>query len=228
MSKRILVVEDDADTRAYLVKSLRALGYVVEETGSGRDALYIGTGAPFDLLLLDRMLPDLDGLAVLRSLRGAGVTAPAILVTAVGAIDERVKGLRSGADDYLVKPYAMSELEARLEALLRRPRAAPKEETELVCGDLRLDLIARAARRGAREIDLQRREFQMLEFLMRRLGRVVTRSMMLEGIWDYHFDPTTNVVDVHISRLRRKVDEPGEPPLIRTVRGAGYMMSDKA
>jgi two-component system OmpR family response regulator len=228
LSRRILVVEDDADTRAYLAKALAEAGFAVEATGSGREGLYHAVGGGFDALVLDRMLPDLDGLSLLKSARAAGVSAPAILLTAMSAIDERVRGLKAGADDYLVKPFSFAELEARLEAVLRRPAdAAAAPATSLSCGDLELDLIARTARRGARRIELLPREFQMLEFLMRRRGRVVTRTMLLEGLWDYRFDPKTNVIDVHISRLRRKIDAEGEAPLIRTVRGAGYVLDDR-
>lgn len=226
MSRRILLVEDDVETRDYVARGLTEAGYAVEATGLGREGLYLATGGEFDAMVLDRMLPDLDGLSLLRSARAAGVTAPAILLTAMSATDERVKGLRAGADDYLVKPFSFAELEARLEAVLRRPAGtAPERETELRCGDLTLDLIGRVATRGGRKIELQNREFQMLEYLMRRQGRVVTRTMLLEGVWDYHFDPRTNVIEVHISRLRRKIDAEGETPLIRTVRGAGYMMT---
>jgi two-component system, OmpR family, response regulator len=226
MSRRILVVEDDDDTRDYLAKGLREAGYAVEATASGRDGLMHALGTPgFDALVLDRMLPDLDGLSLLRSVRAAGVQTPAILLTAMSAIDERVRGLRAGADDYMVKPFSFAELSARLEAVLRRPAETRAEPTELTCGDLELDLIARSARRGARRIELLPREFQMLEYLMRRQGRVVTRTMLLEGVWDYRFDPRTNVIDVHISRLRRKVDGEGEPPLIHTVRGSGYKLA---
>ncbi|MCL5778271.1 response regulator transcription factor [Limibaculum sp. FT325] len=226
MPRRILLVEDDAETRDYIARGLTQAGYLVEATGSGRDGLYLATGGGFDALVLDRMLPDLDGLSLLKSARAAGVAQPAILLTAMSAIDERVRGLRAGADDYLVKPFSFAELEARLEAVLRRP-AEPRGEVEtaLACGDLALDLIARRAERAGRQIELQPREFQILEFLMRRQGRIVTRTMLLEGIWDYHFDPRTNVIDVHVSRLRRKIDAEGEAPLIHTVRGAGYMMS---
>jgi two-component system OmpR family response regulator len=226
MSRRILVVEDDAETRAFLAKALGEAGWNVEAVGSGREGLYHATDGGFDALVLDRMLPDLDGLSLLKSVRAAGVATPAILLTAMSAIDERVRGLREGADDYLTKPFSFAELEARLEAVLRRPAEAPREaETRLVCGDLELDLIARTARRGGRRIALQTREFQILEYLMRRQGRVVTRTMLLEGVWDYHFDPKTNVIDVHVSRLRRKIDGPGEAALIHTVRGAGYVMA---
>jgi len=227
MSRRILVVEDDDDTRDYLAKGLRESGYTVEATASGRDGLMhaITTGeAAFDALVLDRMLPDLDGLALLKSVRAAGVQTPAILLTAMSAIDERVRGLRAGADDYMVKPFSFAELSARLEAVLRRPAETRAEPTQIACADLELDLIARAARRGDRRIELLPREFQMLEFLMRRQGRVVTRTMLLEGVWDYRFDPRTNVIDVHISRLRRKVDAEGETALIHTVRGSGYKL----
>ncbi len=225
MPRRILIVEDDPDTRAYLEKGLGESGWTVEATGSGREGLYRATGGGFDAMVLDRMLPDLDGLSLLKSARAAGIAAPAILLTAMSAIDERVRGLRAGADDYLVKPFSFAELEARLEALMRRPAEAQAAETELRCADLTLDLIGRAARRGPRRIELLPREFQILEHLMRRQGRVVTRTMLLEAVWDYRFDPGTNVIDVHISRLRRKIDAEGEPALIRTVRGAGYMVA---
>ena len=227
MSRRILVVEDDGETRDYLSKGLREAGYAVEATGLGREGLMHALDGGFDAMVLDRMLPDLDGLSLLRSARAAGVRAPAILLTAMSAIDERVRGLRAGADDYMVKPFSFAELSARLEAVLRRPGETKPEETRLVCGDLELDLIARCAARGGRQIDLLPREFQMLEYLMRRKGRVVTRTMLLEGIWDYRFDPKTNVIDVHISRLRRKIDGEDEKPLIRTVRSSGYTLSDQ-
>lgn len=226
MSRRILVVEDNSETRDYLAKGLREAGYSVETAGSGRDGLMLALSGGFDALLLDRMLPDLDGLSVLKSLRTAGLRIPTILLTAMSAIDERVNGLRAGADDYVVKPFSFAELSARLEAVLRRPaEVAQTEQTRLTCADLELDLIARSARRGSRRIELLPREFQMLEYLMRRQDRVVTRTMLLEGLWDYRFDPGTNVIDVHISRLRRKIDAEGEPPLIQTVRGSGYKLS---
>jgi two-component system OmpR family response regulator len=228
MSRRILVVEDDPETRDYLAKGLREAGYAVEATASGRQGLMLALDGGFDALILDRMLPDLDGLSLLKSLRAAGVAAPAVLLTAMSAIDERVSGLRAGADDYVVKPFSFAELSARLEAILRRPAEVQPEQTRLACADLELDLIARTARRGDRRIELLPREFQMLEYLMRREGRVVTRTMLLEGLWDYRFDPGTNVIDVHISRLRRKIDAQGERPLIHTVRGAGYKLGATA
>jgi two-component system OmpR family response regulator len=225
MSRRILVVEDDADTQDYLAKALRETGYTVEATASGREGLMHALSGSFDALVLDRMLPDLDGLSLLKSVRAAGVQTPAIMLTAMSAIDERVRGLRAGADDYMVKPFSFAELSARLETVMRRPAETRTEETRLACADLELDLIARTARRGERTVELLPREFQMLEFLMRRQGRVVTRTMLLEGVWDYRFDPRTNVIDVHISRLRRKIDAEGEPPLIHTVRGSGYKLA---
>jgi two-component system OmpR family response regulator len=228
MSRRILVVEDDPEARDYLAQGLREAGYAVEATGSGRQGLMHALDGGFDALVLDRMLPDLDGLSLLKALRAAGVQSPAILLTAMSAIDERVTGLRAGADDYVVKPFSFAELSARLEAILRRPAEVRPEETRLACADLELDLIARTARRGDRRIELLPREFQMLEYLMRREGRVVTRTMLLEGLWDYRFDPGTNVIDVHISRLRRKIDVEGERPLIHTVRGAGYKLGPTA
>ncbi|MFQ5623406.1 MAG: response regulator transcription factor [Paracoccaceae bacterium] len=223
MTRHILIVEDDGETAAYLRRGLEELGYTVEIAADGRDGLYLATGGGFDAIVLDRMLPGLDGLSVLKSLRAADVATPVLMLTAMSAVDERVRGLRAGADDYLVKPFSFDELQARIEALLRRP-AESHEETRLVCGDLELDLIARVTRRGGREIRLLPREFKMLEFLMRRQGRVVTRTMLLEGVWDYRFDPQTNVIDVHISRLRKKLGD-GDGTLIRTVRGAGYMMA---
>jgi two-component system OmpR family response regulator len=228
MSRRILVVEDDGETRDYLAKGLRETGYTVEATASGREALVHAVNGGFDALVLDRMLPDLDGLSLLKSVRAAGIQVPAILLTAVSAIDERVRGLRAGADDYVVKPFSFAELAARLEAVLRRPAETRSEQTTLTCADLAVDLISRSVHRGDRRIDLLPREFQMLEFLMRRQGRVVTRTMLLEGVWDYRFDPRTNVIDVHISRLRRKIDGEGEPALIHTVRGSGYRLAASA
>jgi two-component system OmpR family response regulator len=225
MSRRILIIEDDDETIAYLRRGLEESGFAVEIAADGRDGLFLATEGAADLIVLDRMLPGMDGLAALKAIRAAGITVPVLMLTAMSAVDERVRGLRAGADDYLVKPFSFDELLARIETLLRRPQEAQREETRLTCGGLELDLLTRTARRGTRAIELQNREFQMLEFLMRRKGRVVTRTMLLEGLWGYRFDPQTNVIDVHISRLRKKVDADGEPPLIRTVRGAGYMLS---
>lgn len=227
MSRRVLVVEDDAETRAYIERGLAEAGFSVETAENGRDALYLATGGGFDVILLDRMLPELDGLTVLKSIRAAGVPVPVLMLTAMSAVDERVRGLRAGADDYLVKPFSFQELHARIDALLRRPKEQD-EETRLTCGDLEMDLIGRKVTRGARMLELQPREFQMLEHLLRRKDRVVTRTMLLEELWGYHFDPQTNVIDVHISRLRRKIDGLDEPPLIHTIRGSGYMLSERS
>ncbi len=225
MTHCVLVIEDDATMADYIAKGLGEAGYKVEQTATGRDGLFRATDGAFDLVILDRMLPELDGLSLLRSLRAAGVTTPVLMLTALGSVDERVKGLKAGADDYLVKPFSFAELAARAEALLRRP-SETREETKMACADLELDMVTRRVKRGEREISLRPREFQMLAYLMQRKGRVVTRTMLLEALWDYHFDPQTNVIDVHISKLRRKIDAEGEPPLIRTVRGAGYVLSE--
>ncbi len=227
MSRRILIIEDDPETSAYLSKGLGEAGFAIETSPNGREGLFLATGSGFDAIILDRMLPELDGLSILKSIRAAGIATPVMMLTAMSAVDERVRGLKAGADDYLIKPFSFDELNARIETLLRRP-AITREETQLNCADLELDLIARSARRGERMIDLLPREYQMLEYLLRRKGRVVTRTMMLEGMWEYHFDPQTNVIDVHISRLRKKIDPEGAFPLIRTVRGSGYMISGDA
>lgn len=223
--RSILIVEDDAETRNYVQRGFADEGYAVEVADNGRDGLYLATGGTFDAIILDRMLPELDGLSVLKSLRAAGIKTPVLLLTAVSAVDERVKGLKFGADDYLVKPFSLQELLARLEALLRRPQEQATI-SELTCKDLEMDLIRRSVKRGARAIELTQREFQILEFFLRRKNRVVTRSMLLEGVWGYHFDPQTNVVDVHVSKLRKQIDGADEAPLLRTVRGAGYMLQD--
>jgi len=225
MSRRLLIVEDDDDTREFIAKGFSEEGYVVEAAADGREGLYHATDGGFDAIVLDRMLPGLDGLSLIKSLRAAGLKTPVLMLTAMSAVDERVKGLRSGADDYLVKPFSFQELHARIEALLRRPQEAEETPT-LTCKDLEMDLLTRKVTRDGHEITLTPREFQILEFFLRRKNRVVSRTMLLEGVWDYHFDPNTNVVDVHISKLRRQLDEGGDIPLIETVRGAGYMMSD--
>ncbi|CAD0183223.1 Transcriptional regulatory protein CusR [Ruegeria sp. THAF57] len=225
MSRRLLIVEDDEDTREFIAKGFGEEGYVVEQAADGREGLYHATDGGFDAIVLDRMLPGLDGLSLIRSLRAAGLKTPVLMLTAMSAVDERVKGLRSGADDYLVKPFSFQELHARIEALLRRPQEA-EENATLTCRDLEMDLLTRKVTRDGHEVSLTPREFQILEYFLRRKNRVVSRTMLLEGVWDYHFDPNTNVVDVHISKLRRQLDEGGGPPLIETVRGAGYMISD--
>ncbi len=223
LDMRILVIEDDAEAAAYLTKGLRESGYLVEHAADGMDGLYMATSEDFDLLVVDRMLPKLDGLAVIETLRKSDRSMPILILSALGEVDDRVRGLRAGGDDYLTKPYAFAELLARIEALLRRGEGTPAE-TKLSLADLEMDLLARTARRGNRDIALQPREYRLLEYLLRHSGQVVTRTMLLENVWDYHFDPQTNVIDVHISRLRQKLDGNGDAPLIHTVRGAGYCL----
>jgi len=220
---KILVVEDDRETATYLTKGLSESGYSVDGAHDGREGLYLASSGDYDAIILDRMLPVMDGLAVLGALRAAEIRTPALILSALGSVDDRVKGLRAGGDDYLVKPFAFSELLARLEALLRRGTGAPTA-TKLRVGDLELDLLTRTVRRGSKPIDVLPREFQLLEYLMRNAGHVVTRTMLLEHVWDYHFDPQTNVIDVHMSRLRQKIDKSFERPLLHTVRGAGYSL----
>lgn len=221
---KILVVEDDTTTAGYIVKGLSEAGYTVDTAGDGRDGLFQASDGSYDAIILDRMLPGMDGLSVLAALRAAGVATPVVVLSALASLDERVKGLRAGSDDYLPKPFAFAELLARLEAVQRRTAGNGEAPvTRLACEDLEMDLLARRTTRGGRRIDLQPREFRLLEFLLRHKNQVVTRTMLLEGVWDYHFDPGTNVIDVHISRLRKKIDEVG-PQLLHTVRGAGYRL----
>ncbi len=221
---RILVVEDDKDVAGFIVRGLKEAGHVVEHTGSGRDGLFLATSEAFDAIVLDRMLPGgIDGLNILELLRGQKNPVPVLILSALADVDERVRGLRAGGDDYLTKPFAFSELLARIEALFRRGKAEGPV-TKLMVEDLELDLLSRQVKRAGQKIDLQPREFRLLEYLMRHAGQVVTRTMLLEGVWDYHFDPQTNVIDVHVSRLRQKVDKPFPSPLIHTVRNAGYML----
>jgi two-component system OmpR family response regulator len=217
----LLIVEDDDETAAYMSKGLTEAGYTVDRAANGRDGLFLATSGSFDAIIMDRMLPGLDGLAVVQALRAANIGTPVLILSALGQVDDRVKGLRAGGDDYLSKPFAFSELQARIEALLRR-RDVQSVETKLNVGDLELDLLTRQVRRAGKPIDLQPREMRLLEYLMRHAGQVVTRTMLLEGVWDYHFDPQTNVIDVHISRLRQKLDKGFEKPLLHTMRGAGY------
>ena len=226
---RILLIEDDPETSRFIGKGLEEAGHVLDHAGDGRQGLLLALDADHDALVVDRMLPGLDGLSIVRSLRAAGRDTPVLVLSALGEVDDRVEGLRAGGDDYLVKPFALAELTARLEALVRRRiggdgAAAPV--TRLAVADLEMDLLARTVKRAGRGIDLKPREFRLLEFLMRHAGQVVTRTMLLEAVWDYHFDPQTNVIDVHVSRLRRKVDRDFGPPLIHTVRGAGYMIRE--
>jgi two-component system OmpR family response regulator len=229
VTKKILVVEDDPTTADYVARGFEENGYVVDVARDGRDGLFHATDGHYAAIVLDRMLPGMDGLAVLGAVRAAGIDTPVIVLSALGSTDERVKGLKSGSDDYLAKPFAFSELLARVEALQRRgPSGAQPIVTRLHCGDLSMDLLARRVERGGARVDLQPREFRLLELLLRNKGQVVTRTMMLEEVWDYHFDPGTNVIDVHISRLRKKIDEVERLPLLHTVRGVGYMLSETA
>ncbi|WP_372574356.1 response regulator transcription factor [Ruegeria jejuensis] len=225
MSRRVLIVEDDAETREFVAKGFAEEGFAVETAEDGREGLYHATDGGFDVVIVDRMMPGLDGLSLTKSIRAAGLQTPVLMLTAMSAVDERVKGLRAGADDYLVKPFSFQELHARIEALLRRPQET-EETATLTCRDLEMDLLKRKVTRDGRDITLTPREFQILEFFLRRQNRVISRTMLLEGVWDYHFDPNTNIVDVHISKLRRQIDEGAEVALIETVRGAGYIMRD--
>lgn len=223
---KLLLIEDDAQVRQYIAKGMREVGHVVDMAEDGKQGLFLATTERYDALIIDRMMPKLDGLTVLKTLRAADNSVPALILSALGEVDDRVKGLRSGGDDYLVKPFAFAELLARIEVLARRGRASQETvQTELVAGDLNIDLLSRKVKRGGKLIELQSREFNLLEYLLRHKGQIVTRTMLLEAVWDYHFDPQTNVIDVHISRLRKKIGDK-EGKLIRTVRGAGYLIED--
>lgn len=227
VTMRLLIIEDDRDAADYLVKAFREVGHVADVAHDGEDGFALALDGQYDVLIVDRMLPKRDGLSVIGELRKKHIETPALILSALGQVDDRVKGLRAGGDDYLPKPYSFSELLARVEVLSRR-RVGRNEETELRVGDLYLDRLSHSVRRGTEEIVLQPREFRLLEYLMRHAGQVVTRTMLLENVWDYHFDPQTNVIDVHISRLRSKIDKGFAQPLLHTVRGAGYMIRDGA
>ncbi len=220
---KLLVIEDDSETSAYIARGLRETGHTVDVASTGRDGLFLATGGEHDVLIVDRMLPGLDGVGLVQALRGTGVKAPVLFLTALGGVGDRVRGLEAGGDDYLVKPFAFAELLARVNALARRP---PLNEvpTQLHAADLEMDLLKRSVMRGGRTVDLQPREFQLLEYLLRNKDRVVTRTMLLEAVWDFHFDPKTNIVETHISRLRSKLSADHAPELIHTVRGAGYVL----
>jgi len=221
---RILVVEDDKDVAGFVVRGLREAGHVVEHADNGRDGLFMAASESFDAVILDRMLPGgIDGIRLLETLRSQNNATPVLLLSALSQVDDRVAGLKAGGDDYLTKPFAFSELLARVDALTRRGKN-DGPQTKLLVGDLEMDLLSRMVRRNGQKIDLQPREFRLLEYLMRHAGQVVTRTMLLEGVWDYHFDPQTNVIDVHVSRLRQKIDKPYPSALIHTIRNAGYML----
>jgi two-component system OmpR family response regulator len=223
---RILIIEDDRDAAAYLVKAFHEAGYAVDHAADGLSGYDLAQEGGYDVAIVDRMLPKMDGLALIGALRAQNIETPALILSALGQVDDRVKGLRAGGDDYLAKPYAFSELLARVEALARRrPKGAP-EETVYRLGDLALDRLSHKVTRAGEEIVLQPREYRLLEYLMQNAGKVVTRTMLLEHVWDYHFDPQTNVIDVHVSRLRAKIDRDFDAPMLHTVRGAGYMIRD--
>lgn len=223
LAMRILIVEDDEQTSAYLAKGLRESGQTVETVSDGKEAMLRATHDGYSVLIVDRMLPGLDGLSLVRALRAAGVATPILMLTAMGSVEDRVAGLEGGADDYLTKPFSFSELNARVNALGRR-QPLHEENSVLTVADLTLDRLRRTVTRGERAIELQPREFRLLEELMLNAGRIVTRTMLLERVWDFHFDPGTNIIETHISRIRSKIDRGGDTPLIHTVRGAGYVI----
>lgn len=222
---RLLLIEDDPNTAAYVVKGLEQEGHTVDHLNDGMDGVTQAVGEDYDVLIVDRMLPGLDGLSIVKSLRGAGRKVPVLFLTALGGVDDRVDGLDAGGDDYLCKPFAFSELLARVHALARRPQIK-SESTRLKVADLELDLVSRKVTRGGMQIELQPREFRLLEVLMRNKGRVVTKTMLLERVWSFHFDPKTSVVETHISRLRAKIDRPFQTELLHTVRGSGYSIHE--
>jgi len=223
---RLLVVEDDRDVSAYIAKGLREHGHTVDTAYNGKDGLFMATTERYDALVLDRMLPEIDGMKLLKTLRGADTTTPVLILSALGEVDDRVEGLKAGGDDYLVKPFAFVELLARLEVLARRSQPSNHSEIVLTVADITMDVLARKVTRSGEAIPLQAREFKLLEFLLRHKNQVVTRTMLLEHVWEYHFDPQTNVIDVHISRLRQKIDRDPTHSLIKTIRGAGYTIED--
>lgn len=225
MGRKILLVEDDRETAAYLTRGLGEEGHSVEHVTDGQEGLFRASGGTYDLVILDRMLPVLDGLAVLRALRAAEVKTPVLILSALASVGDRIEGLDCGSDDYLVKPFSFAELLARANALFRRSESRSGGDIRINVGDLEIDPLSRSVRRSGKKIELKPREYMLLEYLARNEGRVVTRTMLLEQVWDYHFDPGTNVIDVHVSRLRRKLDDGFERPLLHTVRGAGYMLA---
>ncbi|HCX14582.1 MAG TPA: DNA-binding response regulator [Rhodospirillaceae bacterium] len=220
---RVLVIEDDKEAADYLVKGLRESGYTVDHAGDGRDGLFLALSESYDIMIVDRMLPGPDGISIVESVRKANITTPVLFLSALSEVEDRVAGLKVGGDDYLAKPFSFSELLARIEALLRRSSNA-QENTYLSVGDLEMDLLTRKVIRQGKRVYLHPREFRLLEYLMRHEGQVVTRTMLLENVWEYHFDPQTNVIDVHISRLRQKIDKPFDTSILQTVRGAGYKL----
>lgn len=223
---KILIIEDDLEAAAYLTKAFREAGILVDHASDGESGLFMGTENTYDVMVIDRMLPRRDGLSVIAELRRKAIHTPVLILSALGQVDDRVTGLRAGGDDYLPKPYAFSELLARVEVLGRR-KGTPDQDVLYRVGDLELDRLSHEVRRAGKEIVLQPREFRLLEYLMKNAGQVVTRTMLLENVWDYHFDPQTNVIDVHVSRLRAKIERDFNMPLLKTIRGAGYMIKDE-
>ena len=223
---RILSIEDDPDVSAYISKGLEQEGHTVDTAHNGKDGLFLAMSEKYDVMIIDRMLPELDGLTIIKTIRGAENNTPVLILSALGEVDDRVKGLRSGGDDYLVKPFAFAELLARIEVLAKRQTTSGDGKgNKLIAGDLELDLLSRKATRDGQSIELQSREFRLLEYMLRHKGQIVTRTMLLEHVWDYHFDPQTNVIDVHISRLRSKIDKPFKgKQMLFTERGAGYAL----
>jgi len=219
---KILLVEDDKHTADYIAKGLREHGHVIDRADNGRDGLYLATGERYDVMVVDRNLPKMDGLSLVKAARTSGTTTPVLFLTTMGGVDDRVEGLEAGADDYLVKPFAFAELLARVSALARRPPIAAT--TSLKVGDLEVDLLSRNVTRAGKRIELLAQELKILEYLLRHAGEIVTRTMLLEKVWDFHFDPKTNIVETHISRLRAKIDKGFDKPLLHTVRGAGYVI----
>ncbi len=222
---RVLLIEDDKEAANFIVKGMQEAGHLIEHASDGSSGLFNAVENDYDVVIVDRMLPKLDGLTIIQTLRSSGKTTPILILSALHQVDERVKGLKSGGDDYLVKPFAFAELMARIEVLMRRQRAI-SEQSSLQVGDLVMNFLTRKVTRSGKEIPLQNREFKLLEYLMRHAGQVVTRTMLLESVWDFHFDPQTNVIDVQVSRLRQKVDKGFEKSLIKTIRGVGYQMSE--
>ena len=222
---KVLLIEDNERVAGFVRKGLIEAGYTVDHADNGRDGMFLAASEPYDVIVMDRMPPgDIDGLGIIAALRKTGSKTPILILSALSSVDERIRGLKNGGDDYLVKPFAFGELLARLDALVRRSLES-NGETTLVLGDLSMDLLSRKTTRGGRNVTLQPREFKLLEYLMRHANQVVTRTMLLENVWDYHFDPQTNVVDVHVSKLRQKIDAEAERPLLRTIRNAGYMLT---
>ncbi|HEX4737713.1 MAG TPA: response regulator transcription factor [Allosphingosinicella sp.] len=228
MGRKILLIEDDKETASYLVRGLGEEGHGVEHVADGRDGLFRATDGSFDLVILDRMVPGLDGLGLLKAMRAAKVETPVLILSALASVTDRIEGLESGSDDYLVKPFSFGELLARVNALLRRGEGKSAPDLRILVGDLEIEPLSRVVKRAGKVIDLKPREYRLLEYLARNEGRVVTRTMLLEQVWDYHFDPGTNVIDVHVSRLRRKLEEGFERPILHTVRGAGYRLAATA